>query len=492
MPGWRPPFDVPLVLATFVVHIFTFGPIYAFGVFLPPLKAHFGTAVDATTAVQSVMTSLQFFGSVAAGLLIPRHLRHRTVVAASSVLVLGGYLLAAAVDSLALLYFAMALVGCGLGASNLAGLTALNARIKERRALAVGIATCGTGFGTIALPPIYSYCILALGWRWSLCISGITSAAALGATAPAFWVPAPAAALTGVGPDGGRAGSAAKGASARAVLPPCRDLRYLCWWLNMLFCMSGYFAPPALLAQYAEEEVRTGAGVASAMYTVIGVGALATRSILGCLTAAAGGSRRVHAASQLAVGAVALAAPLCRSSASLLVWSALYGLSMGPLIALISVILSELFGTEMLPLYHGFSRLAAGIGAFLGPPAIGFVADRAGYGVAFGIAGALVIASSVFLVALAVLQDSAAAAASERPEGAPTGGLGGHGGREGLADLPCGAAGGAAAGQKDSEELSSLPATRDGVSLRVCCPMFLYSHTSPHRAAPADRAGSAK
>mmetsp|Transcript_8156 Transcript_8156/g.15035 ORF Transcript_8156/g.15035 Transcript_8156/m.15035 type:complete len:138 (-) Transcript_8156:75-488(-) len=82
----------------------------------------------------------------------------------------------------------------------------------------------------------------------------------------------------------------------------------------------------------------------------------------------------------------------------------MYGFTVGPIIALISVILSELFGTKVLPLYHGCSRLAVGFGAFAGPPFIAYLAESHGYHLACAVAGSCVLAGGFFLLLLAWLQ----------------------------------------------------------------------------------------
>mmetsp|Transcript_78505 Transcript_78505/g.230251 ORF Transcript_78505/g.230251 Transcript_78505/m.230251 type:complete len:492 (+) Transcript_78505:41-1516(+) len=407
MMGWRPPFSVPLVLATFVNHIFTFGPLYSFGVFLPALKADLGAAADEAALVYSLLASMQFFGSLIAGLLIPRRLRHRTVAGASSIIVLAGYLLLASMDSLIPMYFAAGLVGLGLGAANLASLTALNARTPERRATAVGIATCGTSIGTMVLAPVSSELISALGWRWAVRLNGIVAAAALAATAPLFWVPPPTDTFAVVGPNAaGKAEGNTGGAhtQSKAVFPPCRDARYLCWWLDMATVSLVLFTPPMLLAQYAQDELGVSAAATSAMYTCIGLCALITRFLLGCITGIVRNNRLLFSMCQIAIGIAILLVPLCRSQETLMVWSMLYGSCIGPYIPLISVILSELFGTAVLPLFHGFSRLGFGIGSLLGPPVIGFVVDRAGFRVAFLVSGATLIFAVCFLALLEVLQ----------------------------------------------------------------------------------------
>mmetsp|Transcript_81088 Transcript_81088/g.229667 ORF Transcript_81088/g.229667 Transcript_81088/m.229667 type:complete len:490 (-) Transcript_81088:294-1763(-) len=399
---WLPDVPLAVVMGTFLSQLVTFGPLYAFSIYVPIWKDHFEISLESAMAIHSLMISMQFVGSLFAGLLIPRRASHRTVAAAGSLLVLAGYLVVASAGSMPLMYLGMGpLVGLGLGACNLAGITALNGLAGKNRALAVGIATCGSSVGVIVLPPTYTGLMAAFGWRWSLRIGGLAASAALLAVAPLFWVP-PSSSASGAGAP-----------PPKTFRLPCQDARYLCWWLNTVLCFCGYFAPTTLLAQFAKDEAGASPEATSRMLSLLGCCALLTRLFLGCITRCAGGVRRVHLASTLAIGLATLVMPLCRSTAALTAWCACFGLSMGPLIPLISVILAELFGIDVLPLFQGVSRLGIGIGSLLGPPIVGGLVEMAGYGTAFAVAGAFVFTGSIFLVLMSWLQarrESAAAA----------------------------------------------------------------------------------
>jgi len=67
------------------------------------------------------------------------------------------------------------------------------------------------------------------------------------------------------------------------------------------------------------------------------------------------------------------------------------------------VVLSELFGTQALPLYHGVSRVGVGMGNLLGVPVAGLIAERWGYEFAIVLSGSLVMMATTFLVILAIL-----------------------------------------------------------------------------------------
>eukprot|EP00931_Biecheleriopsis_adriatica_P027517 TRINITY_DN16547_c0_g1_i2.p1 TRINITY_DN16547_c0_g1~~TRINITY_DN16547_c0_g1_i2.p1 ORF type:complete len:479 (-),score=61.16 TRINITY_DN16547_c0_g1_i2:337-1773(-) len=381
------------VAACFVTHICTFGPIYTFGVFLPPLKETLNVSLGVAASVNSTMTALQFVGSLTAGFLIPKVASHTLVTIVGALAVLVGFGVMSIADSIGLIYAAVATAGFGLGACNLAGLTALNACVSpERRALFVGFASCGTSVATVAMPQLLTPLIEVAGWRWAIRINAFVSAFALLMTAPAYRVPAPKPLAAAQG------SRAASSPNASTSVHPCRETRFLFWWLTMAFTFLGYFAPAILLAEYAEKKLHLSPEEAALAYSVMGMGALSTRVLLGVITKIMGSALRVFAASQTAVAIMTVILPWCAQNAvSTVAWSAAYGMCIGPLIAVISVVLSELFGAQNLPLYHGFSRAGVGLGTFCGPPLIGWLVEKAGYHAAFGVAGALVLFSQGFL-----------------------------------------------------------------------------------------------
>ncbi|CAL1165153.1 unnamed protein product [Cladocopium goreaui] len=79
------------------------------------------------------------------------------------------------------------------------------------------------------------------------------------------------------------------------------------------------------------------------------------------------------------------------------------GCSIGPIIALVSVVLSDLFGTKDLAMYHGCSRTGVGLGNLLGIPLLSLLAEKQGFTVALILSGALVSFSTVFLIILEFL-----------------------------------------------------------------------------------------
>jgi len=295
-------------------------------------------------------------------------------------------------------YAAALLAGLGLGSTNLAGLVALNATVAaKKRATFVGFASCGTSVGTMLLPHFYTLLTEAMDWRWAMRINAAVSVVFLTAAAPFFRVETAGGLLAS---PTSRQGQVGPNLGIQEVL---RDRRFLCWWLNMFVCFLGFYLPPTLLAEFAKNELHLSANLTAVCYSLIGISGLFTRLSLGCLTHLLGGPRRLFFTAQLLVGALACCLPFCRRAESLLVWSAVYGSSLGPIIALVSVVLSELFGTKDLALYHGCSRTGVGVGNLLGVPLLSLLAEQQGFTVALILSGALVSCSTVFLIVLELL-----------------------------------------------------------------------------------------
>mmetsp|Transcript_30573 Transcript_30573/g.65905 ORF Transcript_30573/g.65905 Transcript_30573/m.65905 type:complete len:481 (-) Transcript_30573:314-1756(-) len=383
-----------LVFAGFLNHWGCFGPMYSFGLFVPIFKDEFSLDLEVATSLVSMMQAMQFFGSLSAGLLIPNKISHRKLSILSSWWSVLGYIGAAlAQDELQMRICLSFGVGLALGAANLSALTALQAELPmERRPLCVGLATCGATLGNMVLPRITSWALITFGWRPAMAIMGLSTSLILVCAAPMFKVSA-----ANLPPQMEK--SASWGGRVRRYTP-CLDPAYLCWWLNTVVCFFGWFAPLTLLAQYTQEELNMPAETAAIAYMIVGGAGAPVRAILGLLANRIGGARRIHLLSQFMSGVVGMFLPFCRTAPSLYVWAVFYGIATSPLIALVSVVLGELFGIHRLPLLHGFSRCATGLGSLVGPPFIALIVNSAGYTVAFVVAGCFVSGATLFLMVL--------------------------------------------------------------------------------------------
>jgi MFS family permease len=165
--GWR------IVGTAFVCHAVNVGLIfYAWGVFLAPLSAHFGSRGRVALAYSLMQVSSAAIG-LAVGRVIDRHgARPAQLVGACAMA--AGFWWMSRIDSLPALY-ACLMGPLALGATIVGGLPA-NAAVARwfvrRRGTALGIATAGISFGGIVFAPLSQYLIDHVGWRAACAVLG--------------------------------------------------------------------------------------------------------------------------------------------------------------------------------------------------------------------------------------------------------------------------------------------------------------------------------
>ena len=149
-----------VVFACFCTTFTLDGIGYSFGMFMKPLKREMVENNMAISTIGSLQIAVYLFsGPLVARLVAKFGVR---IVAITGSLLAGVGLLAASLSSsLPLLMLSYSGVsGLGLGFLYIPGVVASQAHFTRRRALAVGIAVCGTGVGTLVLPPLVEWAIL--------------------------------------------------------------------------------------------------------------------------------------------------------------------------------------------------------------------------------------------------------------------------------------------------------------------------------------------
>ena len=149
-----------VVFACFCATFTLDGIGYSFGMFMKPLKREMVENNMAISSIGSIQIAVYLFsGPLVARLVAKFGVR---IVAITGSLLAGVGLLAASLStSLPLLMLSYSGVsGLGLGFLYIPGVVASQAHFTRRRALAVGIAVCGTGVGTLVLPPLVEWAIL--------------------------------------------------------------------------------------------------------------------------------------------------------------------------------------------------------------------------------------------------------------------------------------------------------------------------------------------
>ncbi|KAF8941404.1 hypothetical protein BGZ58_009487 [Dissophora ornata] len=164
-----------VVLASFVVNFWSFGPNITFGVY----QAHL---LKAGTFPGALATDISWVGSIGtAAMFIPgpfvapmtRFLGLRAVVAIGIILASLGFITASFATQLWHLYMTQGLLfGIGGGLVFFSSISVTAQYFEKRRGLANGIAVAGSGIGGLALAPLTRLLIAQVGIRWCQRIVG--------------------------------------------------------------------------------------------------------------------------------------------------------------------------------------------------------------------------------------------------------------------------------------------------------------------------------
>ena len=163
-----------VVLACFLTTFTLDGIGYSFGMFMEPLKAEMKEGNFGVASVGSIQIAVYLSSGPLVASLVTRH-GARPVCITGSLLAGLGLLCASYTHNVTQLLVSYSLVsGLGFGAMYIPGVVAAQAHFTSRRALATGIAVCGTGVGTLVLPPLVEHFIEQVGWRGAMrCLAAI-------------------------------------------------------------------------------------------------------------------------------------------------------------------------------------------------------------------------------------------------------------------------------------------------------------------------------
>lgn len=244
--GWR------IVSVVFLTHFISVGLVfYSYGVFFKTLATEFGGSR------LGVATGLVIMNVVVAAIspYLGRMVDHRSIrkiMCGGACLMAAGFLAAARVEALWQLYLLMGTL-LAVGAAMLGALTGsalITNWFSERRGIALGVSGMGISLSGLAMAPVATLLIAAIGWRGTFLVYGVVT---LTTVVPAVWftvVNRPED--MGLLPDGAQVSTkppAAAGLSPIAAAAPLDwsvrgTLRELNFWVIALvvglnFCANG-------------------------------------------------------------------------------------------------------------------------------------------------------------------------------------------------------------------------------------------------------------
>lgn len=306
-----------------------------FSVLMKPMLADFGWARTDFTAAMTLRMTVMVAMIAYAGLLTDR-IGARLVLAAGALIIGVGSLAMARIESLGHLYAAMAWLGSGQAAiSTVAASALVLRRFERRRNLAVGILNGGDNLLNSGV--YYLAAVLLAAWGWRATIASLGAMYVLLALL-ILWV-------LRQGPDAARQAPSLHGAVRLRDLP-WRDRRL--WVLCLTYALIYAFITSVQLHLHAflTDLGHTPIDAAQILSILTLVGAVGA-PLFGWL------AERTNARAALAVVVCGLAATsvalwTARSLGEFTVWAVVYGLINSGVVALLALMLDELFGTAQI------------------------------------------------------------------------------------------------------------------------------------------------
>ena len=169
-----------ICFAVFMSNLFSHGPLFCFGILFQPLVNEFKSNHTSVAFIGSLMVFCNFSAPVFASPLINRY-GCKKLCMFSSLLSAIGFSLTAVSSNLYFVCLGYGVFGgVGLGISFLASIVQCNEYFEKRRSVATGLAMCGSSLAILVIGPLSSYILEHYGWRivtWTYVLLNLVSLA---------------------------------------------------------------------------------------------------------------------------------------------------------------------------------------------------------------------------------------------------------------------------------------------------------------------------
>ncbi len=376
-----------VVGAAFLVLFVAYGTQYSFGIFFSALLAEFGWSRGSLSGAFSLYTLSYSLVGAASGRLTDRW-GPRTVIA------FGGVFLGIALTGMALVtrlwqpYVLYGIVAAlGMGTAYVPCNTTVVRWFVRRRGLAVGVAGSGGSVGSFVLPPLAQLLVGSIGWRAAYVLFGAAIFLVLNAVAPLMrrdpesmgLQPDGATSPVATACDDGGGWSLGQAAHTRGF-----------WMLTATFTAHwvAVFIPLVHIVPFTRD-LGYSPMIASSVLSVMGVGAVLGRVVMGGISDRLGRKGAVATSLALQVATFVMLARV-QGLVGLCTATATFGYSYGALSALYPAIIGDFFGRARAGALVGAIFGIGGPFGAVGPLMAGTIYDATGsYVPAFVVAATL-------------------------------------------------------------------------------------------------------
>ncbi|XP_067949510.1 monocarboxylate transporter 12-like [Watersipora subatra] len=154
-----------VVLGSFLIHVIVDGITYSFGVIFIALLEDFQGGKGDTAWILSIFVGMTLGSGPIASALVNMY-SCRTVTMVGALIGAAGFAISSFAPGIWFLYLSLGIVaGFGFGLIYLPAIVIVSYYFEKRRALATGLACCGSGFGTFIFAPLSELLVKHFGWK---------------------------------------------------------------------------------------------------------------------------------------------------------------------------------------------------------------------------------------------------------------------------------------------------------------------------------------
>uniref|UniRef100_A0A0R3RWS2 MFS domain-containing protein n=1 Tax=Elaeophora elaphi TaxID=1147741 RepID=A0A0R3RWS2_9BILA len=161
-----------IVLASFLIHFICDGISFSFGIMFSEIQEYFSVSKTMSGIVGSIFLSIPLLSGPLAGALTDIYDCRRMTIVGGLIAAGGGLVSFFAFNIWHFLLSFAFITGIGLSFCFNSAIVAVTYYFQKKRAIATGIAVCGSGAGTFVLAPFIEMLFAKFGWRSSLLCMG--------------------------------------------------------------------------------------------------------------------------------------------------------------------------------------------------------------------------------------------------------------------------------------------------------------------------------
>jgi MFS transporter, OFA family, oxalate/formate antiporter len=365
-----------VVAALFIVWAVVFGIQYSFGIFFKNLQEALGCSRGTVSLAMTVHLLVFALTMVPAGWVISRF-DIRTVYSLATLGLGLPLALCSRISEPWQLYALYGLMGVSISIYGPSVFIVITNWFTAKRGLALGLASAGSGFGTLIAAPLSNALIDSYGWRNAFVILGLGSFLILLAISqfirnPPGWPSAQNGSANGSPAGGSRVG--------RPESPGRMTFRQAITTRNILLIIAGSAAAQIAsrvivvhIAPHAMDVGRSPFAAAMAL-SIIGCGSVLGRILMGFIQDRIGARHSMIFC--LGIMGLCLAAlPFVTSDAAFFLFAILFGFAFGGDVPQVPALTVHCFGVASLSVIYAFISATVNIGSALGPSAAGYIFD---------------------------------------------------------------------------------------------------------------------